>query len=182
MSKPRHRIITREQWGARPARANPGSVRDPVSQVFIHTSVTSQLPKDATVAQEKQAMLVLQGIAFGRGFSDISYSFVIFPSGRIYEGRGWGVTQAATLGFNDQSYSFCTGGNTDVHQETNRQVESIIWLINRGQKIGRIADRVDVRGHREVAPKACPGAKFTDAELQEVQRDVNHDGKERKKR
>lgn len=121
-------------------------------------------------------MLVLQGIAFGRGFSDISYSFVIFPSGRIYEGRGWGVVQAATLGFNDRSYSICTGGNTDAHQETNRQVASIIWLINRGQRLDRIRDRVDVRGHREVAPKACPGVKFTDDELQEVQKAVNRKG------
>ena len=169
------KVFSRKEWGALPARSNPGKVKDPVGQVFIHTSVTSQLPKKATVKQEKEAMLVLQGIAFGRGFSDISYSFVIFPSGRVYEGRGWGVTQAATLGFNDQSYSFCTGGNTDAFQETNPQVEAITRLINRGQRNGRIKKHVDVRGHREVAPKACPGAKFTDAEIQAVQRDVNHD-------
>lgn len=170
-------VVSRKDWGARPARANPGKVDDPVSQVFIHTSVTAQLPKDATKQQEKDAMLVLQGIAFGRGFSDISYSFVIFPSGRVYEGRGWGVVQAATLNFNSISYSFCTGGNTDVHQETNRQVEAIIGMIDRGQKMGRIAKQVDVRGHREVAPKSCPGSRFTDAEIQAVQKTVNKGGR-----
>lgn len=168
-------VISREEWGAKPPRAHLGTVTDPVKEVFIHTSVTSELPKTATVQQEKNAMLVLQGIAFGRGFSDISYSFVIFPSGRIYEGRGWGVEQAATLGYNAKSYSFCTGGNTDAYQETKEQKLSIISLINRGQNQGRIVKHVDVRGHREVAPKACPGRLFTDQDLQKIQYDVNHD-------
>lgn len=176
------KVYSRKEWGARPARENPGRVADPVAMVFIHTSVTSQLPKTATVAQEKQAMLILQGIAFGRGFSDISYSFVIFPSGRIYEGRGWGVTQAATLGFNDISYSFCTGGNTDANQETRQQRESIIGLINAGQKHGRIDKWVNVRGHREVAAKSCPGRLFTDKDIREIQRDVNHDSEKRDRR
>lgn len=171
------KVTSRKEWGARPSRSNPGRVNDPVEQVFIHTSVTSQLPTTATAKQEKEAMLVLQGIAFGRGFSDISYSFVVFPSGRAYEGRGWGVTQAATLNFNDISYSFCTGGNTDVNQETKAQKASIVDLIDTGQRMGRIAKHVKVRGHREVAPKSCPGRLFTDADLKDIQKDVNHDRK-----
>jgi hypothetical protein len=167
------KVYKREEWGAKPARSTFGKVADPVSMVFIHTSVTAQLPKNATVRQEKDAMLTLQGIAFGRGFSDISYSFVIFPSGRIYEGRGWGKEQAATLGYNVVSYSICMGGNTDMYHETKAQRDSIVWLIERGQKQDRIKEKVDVRGHREVAPKACPGRHVTEEDIADIQKRVN---------
>lgn len=168
------RIYARAEWGAKP----PESVqffRDPVSTVFVHTSVTTQLPASASVKQETEQMRLLQAIAFGRGFDDISYSYVVFPSGRIYEGRGRRRVQAATEGHNSTSYSVCTGGNTDTHRPTFRQRRAIRKLIDYLQQIGAVTRKCNVRGHREVAPKACPGAKFTDRLLTAIQRAVNND-------
>lgn len=169
---PDFRVISRAGWGADPPWGPRGVVIDPVSTVFIHTSVTIQLSSDAPKDEERKQMRIVQSIARNRKFSDFSYSFGVFASGRTYEGRGWGVGQAATEGFNSSSYSICTIGNTDTNDPTEAQIRSIIALIKLGQTKGRIARGVRIRGHREVAPKACPGAKFTDQMLERIEKAV----------
>jgi len=37
------------------------------------------------------------------GWADIAYNFLIGEDGRVYEGRGWKVHGAHTLGYNDSS-------------------------------------------------------------------------------
>ena len=123
------------------------SVRD---GVFIHHSVS---PAPATKEGERAEMRNLQQIAFSRGFSDISYSFVVFPSGRIYEGRGKGVEGAHTLGYNDTAYGLCAAGNYETVRPTNELVKSLSWLRRRYL---RLADK-PCRPHRAVYSTACPG-------------------------
>ncbi len=170
----RPEIIKREEWEADPPRGPVGTLVEPVDTLFLHTSVTVQLPPTATLAQEKAAVRALQDIAFARKFFDTSYSWGFAPSGRIYELRGDSKVQAATEGFNSTSYSFVTIGNTDTNKPTKKQLESMKDMADFLQRNGSMTDHVDIRGHREVAPKACPGAKFTDELISEMQRFVNH--------
>lgn len=169
------RIRTREEWKAAASRSPLVLIPLPVSTVFVHTSVTDQLEPNATPTKEAEQMRRVQQVAFGRKFSDFSYSFGVFPSGRVYQGRGRDKAQAATEGFNSTSLSICTIGNTDIHPPTEDQLEAIVWLINHLQEAQAInPTHVDVRGHREVAPKACPGRLFTDAMITDIQQRVNH--------
>lgn len=166
------KIHSREEAKLQPPKAF-SVMGNPVNTVFIHTAVTSQPSNDATFAEDAAAWRQIQAIGFGRGFDDISYSFGVAPSGRVFRGRGWRRVQAATLGYNDSSISIVTIGNTDTNKPTQKQLRSIIELIEHGQDHGHLTRRVDVRGHREVAAKACPGAKFTDATIAEIQAKVN---------
>jgi N-acetylmuramoyl-L-alanine amidase len=161
------------EWGIQPH--DPWvPTQGPLSMLFIHHSVTKQLPVSATVAEEKQQMRLLDQIAHSRGFNGISYSWAVFPSGRCYEGRGWLVVEAATKDFNTVSDSIALVGNYSQFEMNDRQSAAIRKLVNRAQENGVfVRSGLNVRAHREVAATACPGTKVTDAEIQEIQRAVN---------
>lgn len=148
----------------------------PYSQAYLHTAVTPQLPVSATVAQERERMRLLHQIAVSRGFNGISYSWIIFPSGRAWEGRGDHVVEAATEGYNSTSDSICFDGNGDAFAPSSIQLAAARMLINRKQTKGvYVKTGLDVRGHREVSTqgKSCPGNKFTDAHIAAIQKAVN---------
>jgi hypothetical protein len=145
----------------------------PVGTVFFHTSVTTQLSPAATAPQERAEMRKLDAIAKGRGFNGISYSVCIFPSGRAYYGRGWGVVEAATEGYNTTSDSVCFAGNTDSFPLTRAQKDAAVQVLRQGQLAGFLTVRgLSIRGHREVAAKACPGRHVSDDTLRAFERAV----------
>lgn len=148
----------------------------PYAMCFLHTAVTQQLPMSATVEQERQRMRLLHQIALSRGFNGISYSWIVFPSGRAWEGRGDFVVEAATEGFNTTSDSICFDGNGDAFAPNESQLAAAKALINRKQANDvYVKTGLNVRGHREVSTqgKSCPGTKFTDAHIASIQKAVN---------
>lgn len=165
-------FVPAHKWGRRPHGAYSYGPK-PLHVIFLHTSVTYQLSPNASNAEQAEQMRRLDDIAFARGFNGISYSWGVLPSGDIYEGRGFRVVEAATSDYNSSSDSVCTVGNTDVYEPTKDQIDSIVDIIKLGQKQGEYANKLSVRGHRSVAPKACPGAKFTDAKIAVVRSRVN---------
>jgi hypothetical protein len=153
-------VLSRAKWDAKPPRQTPSRMSSTRDGVFIHHSV-SRAP--STVAAERAEMRNLQQIAFSRGFNDISYSFIVFPSGRIYEGRGKGVEGAHTLGYNDTAYGLCCAGNYETAKPTDAMVKSLRWLrrtyLNLGDK--------PCRAHQSVYATACPG-KYLKARISEL--------------
>jgi hypothetical protein len=173
-------VIPRSAWGAAP----PRSIRTigPVDDVYAHTQAAA-IDQTMTPAQEAAVMRGMQDFhmsppgrlprvrAFfariirrirppGRGFSDIAYSFVIFPSGRTYEGRGWGRSHGGNLSnTNLVSVSFCFAGHGDVQHPTPAAFESFRRLRARGVELGRIKRENRVLGHRDEpgVNKSCPG-------------------------
>ncbi len=107
-------------------------------------------------------MREVQQIAFGRDFSDISYSFLIFPTGNVYEGRGFGTVGAHTLGHNSTAYAMCLVGNYENEKMTDAQMDAVRAMIAEGQRLGFIASDFTVQGHREVTSTACPGRNAFD--------------------
>ncbi|MGH7339264.1 MAG: N-acetylmuramoyl-L-alanine amidase [Candidatus Rokuibacteriota bacterium] len=131
---------------------------DPVDTFFIHHSVTNAPGPSASREEDAAHTRLLQSIAFGRGFLDISYSFIAYRSGRIAEGRGWGAAGAHTQGFNSTSYAVCLAGNYERDVPTPPQIRAVQELIALGKQLDRIKPAVTIRPHRAVSATSCPGA------------------------
>lgn len=141
------RITTRVEWGAAAAR---GATRlDPARVgmlVLHHTTGTFSGP--ATVR-------AIQAFHQGpeRGWADIGYSFLVAPSGEIFEGRGWLLQGAHARPHNATSIgvAYIGDGRSPVPVEAQR---ALVWLADEAdRRFGRLR-RV---GHRDVGSTVCPG-------------------------
>lgn len=151
------RIETRKTWGAKPAKKAASTFTAPATRTYIHHSVTS--PINGTPKDERAAMRQLQEIAFGRGFNDISYSFIVFPSGRAYVGRGWKMIGAHTEGSNSTSHAICFWGNFEVEKPTKEALETAGKIHKRGVERGFVRKDAKILPHSKApgAATACPG-------------------------
>lgn len=158
------RIRSRATWRALPPDCSVASFSTPAAYTFIHHSVTPTA-HIKTVEAEKAHMRYLQQIAFSRGFCDISYSFIIFPSGRVYEGRGWKKVGAHTEGYNSVAHAFCFAGNFETQAPSRKALEAAGALHKKGVRWHRIARNAVILGHRQAqgAATACPGKHLYDA-------------------
>lgn len=151
------KIIPRWRWGAKRPRSSKQAMIRPAHGTYIHHTVTSG--GNRTKKQEKAHMRELQQIAFSRDFSDISYNFVVFPSGRVYKGRGWGVVGAHTAGSNSFAHAISFVGNYEGQKPTKESLEAARAVIRQGVRKGFIKKGGFVTGHRDApgASTACPG-------------------------
>lgn len=150
-------IITRSDWGAGPHRAS--TIHTPVSRLFLHHTVTPEWT-GADAARK------LQDIAFGRGFLDISYSWLVDVDGNEIEGRGWGRQGAHTVGYNSTSHAISLVGNFEVDQPPAKMLAAAARLVGKHASFGpgRITN-----GHRDVSQTSCPG-KYAYAAIDEINR------------
>jgi hypothetical protein len=146
-------IVSRAQWGARPARGiNRGNLSEPSTGHWNGPGIP-------TVDHSRCAGLVrgIQNFHMDtRGWLDIAYNFLVCPHGVIFEGRGLGVKNGAN-GTNS--------GNATSH--------AIMWMAGQGdpfpetEKLGfrrcvkHVADRTNAPdkaiGHRDHKSTECPG-------------------------
>jgi hypothetical protein len=147
------RVIPRSEWGA------PGFSQSPMSStsngLFVHHTVAGA---PLTPEGEKAEMRNLDAIARSRGYAAISYSFVIFDSGRIYEGRGKGVAGAHTLNYNSTAYGAAASGNRDTSPVPQAMVDAYRWLRREYLGLGS----APLRPHSSVYGTACPGGNLRD--------------------
>lgn len=148
LNRPSHEVVSRSEWGAPPMSTAPMSNAN--DGVFVHHTVAGS---PGTVEGEKAEMHNLDRIARSRGFAGISYSYVIFQSGRIYEGRGKGVEGAHTIGYNDTSYGVAAAGNYEEATPTKAMIDAYRWLRRDYLGLGS----KPVRPHSAVYATACPG-------------------------
>lgn len=155
------RMYSRASWGAR-YRAGFGSRTQnyPLPEMWTHHSVTAHLPATATVAEEKAQMRILENIGQQRFKGGISYSFVIFPSGRIYMGLGASRIGAHTGGRNSISVSTVFAGNYSNTRPTAAAEDTYAGLLQDLKTVGVLRSARTNGGHRD-APgntwNACPG-------------------------
>lgn len=149
-------IISRETWGARHA---DGFYNRKVGRLdkWLHHSVTAQLPTNASTEAERREVRKLDDIGQSRFKGGISYTFVIFPSGRIYEGHSIGRVGAHTAGRNSISAGICLAGNYETNEVTAEQVAALAWLLNHGIDKGWWTEPKLDGGHRDTKSTACPG-------------------------
>ena len=160
------RMYSRASWGAK-YRAGFGvrTANYPLPEAWTHHSVTAHLPTDGTVAAEKQQMRVLENIGQQRFKGGISYSFVIFPSGRAYMGLGASRIGAHTGGRNSVSLGIVFAGNYENHKPSSAAEETYAGLLQDLDRVGVLQSARTNGGHRD-APNhswnACPGEHLHD--------------------
>lgn len=154
-------IISRETWGA--ANAD-GFYNRKVGRLdkWLHHTVTTQLSSKASQPSEEAEMRNLDRIGQARFKGGISYTFVIFPSGRIYEGHSIGRVGAHTAGRNSISAGLALAGNYEVNEMTSAQKNSVAWLLNEGVRRGWWTQNILDGGHRDTKSTACPGKNAYD--------------------
>lgn len=156
-----NRIYSRAQWGAVFGLGwGDRSANYPLPECWTHHAVTKHLGPDATVAEEMEQMRVLERIGqqrFGRG---ISYSFVIFPSGRIYMGLGASRIGAHTGNRNSTSLGVCFAGNYDNNRPTAAAEATYAEMLRDFHRAGILRHPRTAGGHKDApghAWNACPG-------------------------
>lgn len=114
--------------------------------------------------------------AVSKGWGDIGYHYVVDEEGRIYEGRtgGEGVVGGHAYCNNVGTIGIVLLGNFEIEQPTQRQVQSLQWLlsdladtyrIDLGKSVqfhGEVFASPVVR-HRDLLSTLCPGHYLTDA-------------------
>lgn len=161
-------VILRTKWGARYGlgwRIRPL----PATSAWLHHAVTNNLPADATTAREHTEMQLLDRIGYSRfSYADkgwarpagagISYSYVVFPSGRAYQGHGINRASSHTAGYNTAGIGIAVPGNTDTQDLTPQQVDAIARLLVQCKRDGILANARLNGGHRDTGfSTSCPG-------------------------
>lgn len=124
--------------------------------IFVHHSVTN-VPggASATVAQEIAHMKTLESIGQGSFGQGISYTVIVFPSGRCYQGHDLDRRGAHTYQRNDSARAICFVGNFENEQPTKAAINGACNVLAEWRAAG-LPSRV-TGGHRDVYPTACPG-------------------------
>lgn len=149
-------IVSRDRWGST-SKWKYGNLALPVRNVFLHhtvTKVTAFPYKDAKVVEN-------EGIA---RFGQMSYSYLVHPSGVILEGAGTKVG-AHTKDNNSTSFGIALIGDydnapgTDVWMDPSvTQIDAVRWLIYH-LKVEKnwLNDAAVLQTHQSVVATACPG-------------------------
>jgi N-acetylmuramoyl-L-alanine amidase len=122
-----------------------------IDDLWVHCAATPE-GKDFTVEDIRQWHKA-------RGFTDVGYHYVVYRDGRIMVARPVGQVGAHVQGHNTGSIGICyiggvsADGKSAKDTRTPEQRSSTLWLV--GQLVAK--HRIKrVRGHNEVATKACP--------------------------
>lgn len=149
-------IYSRGEWGARYSDG-AGYASIPASEVWLHHTVTKHLSANASIADEKEQMRVIESIGQSRFGAGISYTWLIFPSGRIYQGHSVNRIGYHTGGRNHIARAICLPGNYEANPMTNQQVASAARLLQYAQSKNWIKYARLNGGHRDVKGTSCPG-------------------------
>jgi len=148
-------IISRDSWGAKPAK-NKYSKLGEVKGLVIHWSAYPIAVGNQ--AEMDQAKTIQRLHQVDRGWNDIAYNFLVGDTGQIYEGRGWENRSAAQGGnsrqeinYNNKHYvAVCwLGGSKPTDKPSDKAIESVKWLYS---QVGG-----ELRPHSSFKQTACPG-------------------------
>jgi putative peptidoglycan binding protein/N-acetylmuramoyl-L-alanine amidase-like protein len=156
-------IITRAQWGARYADgAAAGAV--PSREWWLHHTATIapdlvflDANRDGVDDDEAAAMRTLEKIGQERFHAGISYTWLLPPSGRIYQGHTMGRQGTHTGGHNTRARAISLIGNYDVAHVSDAQIEAAATILVTEHRAGRAATHQLDGGHRDLKSTDCPG-------------------------
>jgi hypothetical protein len=148
--------ISARKWGR---RGTPPVDITPKRELYVHHTVTSNRRRGRT--EERRHMRELEQLHLARGFLTIGYSFGLFRSGRLYEGRGPRALPAAQGGHNSGTVAIACVGDYRTDRLTRPMkarliVAAVNVRVRRGVRlVGGHREAPDLREHTE-----CPGANI----------------------
>lgn len=166
------RVIQRAEWGAKfgLGSEDPG----PEKRVVIHHSYRPALLASATMSQEAAAVRGIEKHhTLTNGWVGIGYNFLVAPSGRVFEGRGWKYRGAHAGPVNGESIGICLLIDGTITEPGDQVVKAVRDLISIGLALGEITDDYKISGHRDHMNRTCPGDKVY-ARLQTFRHDIPH--------
>lgn len=157
--------FSREQWGASYGTGFPLK-RGPVALVVMHHTYKPDVSPEATIEQESLIVRERMESFHVRTLFDetpmarrhIGYNWVVMPSGRIYEGVGWGRVGAHAPGVNSKSVGICVAMNSNLHPPTDKAVRGVREVIAEGVIRGHISASYRIAPHSEFRNTECPGS------------------------
>lgn len=147
-------VIPRATWGARYANGCEviGTSEWVAAglELWLHHSTTNPPGPDATLDQDCQHMRDFEAIGESRFGCGISYTWVVMPSGRVFQGHDTDRQGTHTYGRNNSGRAICLAGNYQTQDVPQRMRDSVALLL---RELGGTLDG----GHRDVYPTDCPG-------------------------
>lgn len=156
------KIYSRKEWGAR-YRDGVADRSKYVGRLdkWAHHTVTAQLSASASVAQEMAQMRSIEAIGQSRFSAGMSYTFLVFPSGRVYQGVSTNRLSYHTgQGRNASSVAICYPGNYENAEPTQAQLDSTADLLRYGVERKWWTQKKIDGGHRDLKATACPGRNY----------------------
>ena len=151
------RIIPRNEWGA---QYRDGVANRSVGRLdkIAHHSVTTQLGASATFAQDAAEVRKIERIGQQRFGAGMSYTFLVFPSGRVFQGVSISRHSYHTGGgHNSTGVGTCFPGNYENHKPTQAQLDAVAWLLQEGVRRGWWTVPAVEMYHKQVKATSCPG-------------------------
>ena len=148
----------RDGWGAR----HPDGFTDrpmPYTGFVLHHTAGSWVAPDDGVDREHELMLGLESVGQNRFRGGISYPWIVFASGNVYQGLSPHRRGAHTRGLNSSHSAVAFPGNLDNQEVTDAQVEACARMMVAEKDAGHAKQARILLGHRQ-APDArtvCPG-------------------------
>jgi hypothetical protein len=143
-----HPLIPRAAWGSqfKPRRR----MALPVERVYLHHSVTNPTANPCDDAK------AIERVGIAR-FGQLSYSYMIHPTGVILEGCAEWVG-AHTSGQNTTSFGVCfIGNNLNGGMPTPQALSAAAACINALRGFGLTVGSPRILPHSAVKATACPG-------------------------
>lgn len=147
------RVWSRADWGARPPKSVT-PITPPQTMAVVHHTVT-EWPATPDAAAE-WCRTIQAWHQDGNGWADIGYSWLV-GAGDVYEGRGWGVQQAAQQGYNATALSFAILGDGSSRTASPADLAAVAQTIRAGIALGQLPTDVLIVGHRDLNATACCG-------------------------
>lgn len=140
-------------WGKRPL---------PAEHVILHHTETNAPPVGATLEQDIKAVKYVDYIGYTRfnyagEQAGISYTWVVPPSGRVFEGHDVERQASHTAGHNYSGVGIALIGNYDNDLVNEKQIDAIARLLLEAQANGLIKNAKVDFNHNDTFNTACPG-------------------------
>ncbi|XP_017785946.1 PREDICTED: peptidoglycan-recognition protein SC2-like [Nicrophorus vespilloides] len=152
-------IVSRSEWGAKPAKGSTTLPTNPPSHVVIHHASSPSCYSKADCIKRVKSF---QDYHMGpdKNYVDIGYNFVVGEDGNVYEGRGWGKQGAHAKPLNNKSIGICVAGTFNGAAPNAAAQKAVKDLIAYGVANGKIQKNYKLAGHRQVDNTDCPGTAF----------------------